>query len=92
MTRRAGPGVPPMMADPRAKCRGVDGDIFYPERYNDASTAEAREVCEGCPVRARCLCWALRNEGDGFWAGYSPAEWAAMGGVYSGHATVQVAA
>ena len=92
MSRRIGPGVPPMMADPRAKCRGVDGDLFYPERYDAGSTAEARRVCEGCTLRADCLLWALRHEDDGVWAGYAPAERAVWGGIYNGNAIVKVAA
>lgn len=92
MSRLTGPGVPPMMADARAKCHGVDGDVFYPERYNDTTTAEAKAVCEGCLIRADCLLWALRYEPDGVYAGYTPAERAAMGGVYNGHANIKVAA
>lgn len=92
MTRIAGPGVPPMTTDLRAKCRGIDGDVFYPERYDPVPVAAARKVCTGCEVRADCLLWALRHEPEGIFGGYSPAERAAMGGVYNGHAKVEVAA
>ncbi|HEV2928426.1 MAG TPA: WhiB family transcriptional regulator [Propionibacteriaceae bacterium] len=40
-----------------ANCRGVDPDLFFPER--GASTREAKEVCAGCVVRDECLEYAL---------------------------------
>ncbi len=33
-----------------ANCLGVDPDLFFPER--GASTREAKEVCQGCVVKA----------------------------------------
>lgn len=92
MSKVTGPGVPPMMADPRALCRDADPDVFHPDRYTRASTAEARKVCGQCTLRYRCLEWALENEPTGFWGNHTPVERAAMGGVYKGAAAVAVAA
>lgn len=56
-----------------AACRGMDPDIFYPER--GASTKEAKSVCATCPVRQQCLDYALMNgEKFGIWGGMSERE------------------
>ena len=56
-----------------ARCRGVDPDLFFPER--GASTREAKEVCRGCVVREACLEYALANgEKFGIWGGMSERE------------------
>ncbi len=57
----------------RANCRGVDPDLFYPER--GASTREAKAVCGGCEVRFECLEYALDHaEKFGIWGGLSERE------------------
>jgi WhiB family redox-sensing transcriptional regulator len=54
-------------------CRGLDPDLFYPER--GASTREAKAVCRGCDVREDCLEYALANgEKFGIWGGLSERE------------------
>ena len=56
-----------------AACRGVDAELFYPDR--GVSTAEAKDVCKRCPVRAACLEFALVNvEKFGIWGGTSERE------------------
>jgi WhiB family transcriptional regulator, redox-sensing transcriptional regulator len=40
-----------------ANCRGLDVDLFFPERGEDTSPAKA--VCQGCAVRAECAADAL---------------------------------
>lgn len=57
-----------------ACCRGIDPDLFYPERGE--STAEAKAVCQGCPVRGQCLEYALTSpvEKHGVWGGLSEYE------------------
>ena len=57
----------------KAACR--DMDVFFapdgeqqPER--EIRKARAKAVCESCPVRARCLDYALRNSiKHGIWGG-----------------------
>ena len=57
----------------QANCKGVDPDLFFPER--GASTREAKEVCRGCVVREDCLESALANsEKFGIWGGMSERE------------------
>lgn len=56
-----------------ANCRGVDPDLFFPER--GASTREAKAVCRGCEVRPECLEYALaEGERFGIWGGLSERE------------------
>lgn len=56
-----------------ANCRGVDPDLFFPER--GASVKEAKDVCRGCVVREDCLETALTNgEKFGIWGGMSERE------------------
>jgi WhiB family redox-sensing transcriptional regulator len=56
-----------------AACRGVDLDLFYPERGESADPA--REVCAACPVRQPCLEYALSNRiTHGIWGGLTERE------------------
>lgn len=55
----------------RANCRGVDPDLFFPER--GSSQREAKAVCAGCEVRAECLAEGL-HETVGIWGGTSERE------------------
>lgn len=57
-----------------AACLTVeDPDIFFPGR--GASHAEAKAVCNACPVRLDCLEHALRNgETFGIWGATSDRE------------------
>ncbi|MDQ3065137.1 MAG: WhiB family transcriptional regulator [bacterium] len=57
----------------RASCRGVDLDIFFPERGANALAAKA--VCDNCIVREDCLEFAVQNnEKFGIWGGLSERE------------------
>lgn len=56
-----------------ARCDGMPTRLFFPGLGE--STSEAKEVCRGCPVRERCLEYALANgEKFGIWGGRSEAE------------------
>lgn len=56
-----------------AACRGVPGDLWFPER--GASAADAKAVCVVCPVRTTCLDYALRWDiRHGIWGGMSVRE------------------
>lgn len=63
--------VEPWHAD--ATCAGTDPDLWFPTRGEE--TAEAKQICAGCPVREPCLEYALRkNEQWGIWGGMSRRE------------------
>lgn len=53
-----------------AACRGLDAELFFPQRGE--STTEAQTVCAGCLVGAECLAHAVaRPERFGIWGGTS---------------------
>jgi WhiB family transcriptional regulator, redox-sensing transcriptional regulator len=48
----------------RAACRDADPELFFPVSSigpGARQIAEAKAVCAGCPVRDRCLDYALAN-------------------------------
>ena len=54
-------------------CRGMDPDIFFPDRGE--SLAPAKAVCAECIVRDECLEFALdQGERFGVWGGTSERE------------------
>lgn len=67
------PMAPPVAAHTwmrEGACRGVDPDLFFPERGEDSKYAKA--VCAVCPVADDCLEYALTNrERFGIWGGAS---------------------
>jgi WhiB family redox-sensing transcriptional regulator len=57
----------------RAECKGVDPELWFPDRGGD--TRPAKEVCRGCVVRKQCLEYALAGgERFGIWGGMSERE------------------
>ena len=56
----------------RAACRGHDPALFFPERGGTGT--EARALCAGCPVRARCELAARAGAEVGIWGGTSARE------------------
>jgi WhiB family redox-sensing transcriptional regulator len=63
-----------------AACRGVDPEAFFLPENSRGPTKRMREaaakaVCARCPVRRRCVDWALSvGEAYGVWGGTTPAE------------------
>lgn len=58
-----------------AACRGIDPELFFPERGAPGAGREAKAVCAGCEVRQECLDYALANqECYGVWGGTSSQE------------------
>lgn len=56
-----------------AACRGLDPDLFFPDRGKP--TDEIRATCAACAVQTECLAWALHNrQPHGFYGGLSPKE------------------
>lgn len=63
----------------RAACRGMDPDLFHPDRGDgggeDSTAAVAKSVCAACPVSEQCLEYALRTrQNHGIWGGKSERE------------------
>lgn len=59
-----------------AACRGMDPEVFFPERgERRAGYRQAKSVCGRCPVRDDCLNYATAaNERYGVWGGQGPVE------------------
>ena len=54
----------------RAACRGMDTNLFFPERGEPTEAAKA--VCEGCSVSHACFMFAIQSgEIFGIWGGMS---------------------
>ncbi|MDQ2845834.1 MAG: WhiB family transcriptional regulator [Actinomycetota bacterium] len=62
----------------RAICRDEDPELFFPIGNSGPALlqiAEAKAVCERCPVISDCLSWALESGQDaGVWGGMSEDE------------------
>lgn len=51
-----------------AACTRTDPDSFTP--VTGPPSSQVRRTCQGCPVRADCLAWALvHDERYGVWGG-----------------------
>lgn len=57
-----------------AECKGKPVEIFLPsKRISGSFYDEAKQICDGCSVKAECLDFALSNGEDiGVWGGMSP--------------------
>lgn len=59
---------PRWMSD--AACAGAPGYVFFPSSSSRLNAAPARAICSACPVRARCLDYAVAHEiRYGIWGG-----------------------
>ena len=70
--------TPPDNWQDRGACRGEDPELFFPLGTTGpalAQIAQAKAVCERCPVIDWCLQWALETRQDfGVWGGLSEDE------------------
>lgn len=58
---------------PEGLCSQTDPEAFFPEK--GGSTREAKKICHGCPVRSKCLDYAIETgERFGIWGGVSERE------------------
>jgi len=54
----------------RAECRGMDPDLFYPDKGGIDTFTQAQRVCDSCPVALQCLQFAIKHgEHFGVWGG-----------------------
>jgi WhiB family transcriptional regulator, redox-sensing transcriptional regulator len=59
----------------RARCRGVDPQIFHPAEEDEAAADQAKAICALCAVRESCLEYAITSrEKDGVWGGMTARE------------------
>ena len=61
-----------------AACARADPDLFFPVSATGLALSqinEAKRICQGCPVQAPCLAWALRQGiTTGVWGGTTAEE------------------
>lgn len=65
-----------------AACHGAPDQTFYPSTVTGRGSHRrffaAKAICNGCPIAAKCLEYALENETEtrryGVWGGTSPEE------------------
>ena len=58
-----------------ARCTETDPELWFPELDSLWRVAQAKKICEKCPVKKECLEYALVNKfKDGIWGGLSPTE------------------
>lgn len=58
----------------RARCRGVDPSIFFPDQKGRDGANEAKALCRECSVRRQCLEYALLHGDRGIWGGMTEKE------------------
>lgn len=69
------PGEKALLWHERANCLGVDPNLFFTARGENAEMVQAKAVCAGCAVRIECLEFALgHREKYGVWGGLSERE------------------
>jgi WhiB family transcriptional regulator, redox-sensing transcriptional regulator len=54
----------------RAACKGMDTNIFFPDRGENAKVELAKQTCASCPVQQECREYG-EMERYGFWGGTS---------------------
>ena len=61
----------------KAKCRGLDTEMFFPEKGGDirGKIDAAKAICAECPVRIECLDYAL---------GFITGNFISLPGIYGG--------
>jgi WhiB family redox-sensing transcriptional regulator len=62
-------------------CQQEDPELFFPIAAHGAGLPQvnaAKEVCQGCVVRAACLSFGLQTRQDGIWGGATWEERMAM--------------
>lgn len=58
-----------------AKCRDLATDVFFADSDAPKRSTVAKMICSACPVREKCLDFAIRNcENYGVWGGTTATE------------------
>ena len=70
---RLAPGPGPRDWRDQAACAEVDPALWFPEKGE--STKAPKMICQGCPVRAECLDYALEHEAAARWGVWGGLTW-----------------
>lgn len=68
--------MPEFFDTSQSACREYPTDWWYPNQDKNSmrNAASALRICGTCPVREKCLSYALVNETHGIWGGMREAE------------------
>lgn len=67
--------APPRWAETPACAAVTEPELFFPDDEAGPEATAAKAVCSGCPLRARCLDFALSTGmAAGIWGGLSTPE------------------
>lgn len=70
--------IPKFVFEDTASCLNTDPELFFPQEHEYSNgkihnvyknLAEAKKICETCPLRIKCLEYALKNAEYGIWGG-----------------------
>lgn len=62
----------PPFDHPDAACKGADTALFYPDKGDHRTVAQAIAVCDTCPAKEPCLAHAIEHREQGIWGGTTP--------------------
>ena len=62
--------TPSFFAD--ASCKNADATLFF--AASNSKIAQAKAICNNCPIRPLCLEWAVRNAEEGIYGATTPCE------------------
>lgn len=64
-----------------AACEGIDTEVFYhPDDYKLRKAERlarenvAKRICANCPIKSKCLNWAITHAEQGVWGGLTEGE------------------
>jgi WhiB family redox-sensing transcriptional regulator len=59
----------------RARCNGLETEIFFPISEDPEAATTAKSICRECPVRQECLAYAMSTgQPYGIWGGLTTLE------------------
>lgn len=66
------------LLDPRlparhGNCYNADPEMFFVDTRLPGPVAEAKAICDGCPIQLQCLAVGM-GETTGIWGGHTPSE------------------
>lgn len=70
--------IPKFILEGTPACSNVDPELFYPQEIEITKTkvvtkyinaTAAKKICGDCPLKLKCLEYALNNEEIGIWGG-----------------------
>jgi len=70
--------IPEFIFEDTASCSNTDPELFFPREHEYShgkvrstykNLTEAKKICDSCPLKVKCLEYALKNAEYGIWGG-----------------------